>query len=74
MLGSGSTGSVQEALAGLLPAAGCAPLVPVLNAVYFAALLSLPAGLPGTALGPGWRSDNQVRFHCRWRLLGFAEA
>lgn len=46
MLGSGSTGSVQEALAGLLPAAGCAPLVPVLNAVHFAALLSLPAGLP----------------------------
>lgn len=29
---------------------------------------------PGATLGPGWRSDNQVRFHCRWWLLGLAEA
>lgn len=29
---------------------------------------------PGAALGPGWRSNNQVGFHCRWRLLGLAEA
>ena len=43
---AGGTGSVQEALAGLLPAAGGAPLVPVLDAIHFAALLSLPTGLP----------------------------
>jgi hypothetical protein len=29
---------------------------------------------PGTALGPGWRGDNQVRFHCRWWLLRLTEA
>lgn len=43
----GGVGSVQEALAGLLPAAGRAPLVPVLDAIHFAALLSLPTGFPG---------------------------
>lgn len=44
--GAGGTGSVQEALAGLLPAAGCTPLVPVLDAIHFTALLSLPTGFP----------------------------
>lgn len=29
---------------------------------------------PGAALGPGRRSDNQVRFHGRCWLLGLAEA
>lgn len=67
-------GSVQEALAGLLPAAGGAPLVPVLNAVHLAALFSFPAGFPGGALGPRWRRDDQVRLHGRRRLLGLAEA
>lgn len=39
-------GSVQEALAGFLPPAGRAPLVPVLDAIYLAALLGLPTGFP----------------------------
>ena len=46
-------GSVQEALAGLLPAAGGAPLVPVLNAVHLAALLSFPAGFPTRRVNEG---------------------
>lgn len=31
-------------------------------------------GSPGAALSTGWGGDNQVRLHCRWRLLGLAEA
>lgn len=72
--GASEAGSVQEALAGLLPPAGCAPLVPVLDAVHLTALLGLSTGFPGAALSTGWGGDNQVRLHCRWRLLGLAEA
>lgn len=67
-------GSVQEALAGFLPPAGRAPLVPVLDAIYLAALLGLPTGFPGAALGPGRRCDDQVRFCRGWWLLWLAEA
>lgn len=52
---AGGTGSVQEALTGLLPAAGRAPLVPVLDAVHLPALLSLPAGFPVTQESGGYR-------------------
>lgn len=45
-MGLGEAGSVQEALAGLLPPAGCAPLVPVLYAVHLTALLGFSAGFP----------------------------
>lgn len=49
-------GSVEEALAGFLPATGGAPLVPVLDAVHLTALLRLatdpPCG-PVAALGRG---------------------
>ena len=38
--------SVSEALAGLLPAAGRAPHVPILHAVHLPALLALSPGLP----------------------------
>lgn len=44
---------VQEPLAGLLPAAGCAPQVPALHAIHFPALLRIAAGLPGGAQGMG---------------------
>lgn len=73
-MGLGEAGSVQEALAGLLPPAGCAPLVPVLYAVHLTALLGFSTGFPGAALGPGRGGDNQVRLHCGRRLLGLAEA
>lgn len=45
-MGLGEAGSVQEALAGLLPPAGCAPLVPVLYAVHLTALLGFSTGFP----------------------------
>lgn len=45
-LGSGSF-SVQEALAGFFPAARCAPLIAVLDAVNLAAFLGFAAGFPG---------------------------
>lgn len=45
-LGEALGGSVQETLAGLLPAAGRAPQVPVVHAVHFPALLSITPGLP----------------------------
>lgn len=45
-MGLVEAGSVQEALAGLLPPAGCAPLVPVLNAIHLTALLGLSTGFP----------------------------
>ena len=44
--GLGAPASVNETLAGLLPAAGCAPHVPVLHAVHLPALLALSPGLP----------------------------
>lgn len=70
----GRTGSVQEALAGLLPPAGRAPLVPVLDAVHLPALLGLSTGFPAAALSPGRGGDDHVRLHGGWRLLGLAEA
>lgn len=39
-------GSVDEPLAGLLPAAGRAPHVPVLHPVHLAALFAFSSGLP----------------------------
>lgn len=39
--------SVEEALAGFLPAAGCAPLVSVLDAVNLTTLFGLAANPPG---------------------------
>lgn len=54
-----AAGSVQEAPAGLLPAAGPAPEVPALHAIHLPALLGIPSGLPrgGTKLGgQGWRA------------------
>lgn len=45
-MGLAEAGSVQEALAGLLPPAGCAPLVPVLDAIHLTALLGLSTGFP----------------------------
>lgn len=59
------TGSVQEALAGLLPAAGGAPQVPVLHAVHLPALFALSPRLParhretrsaGGRAGDPWRA------------------
>lgn len=44
--GSGGAPSVEEALAGLLPAARRAPHLPVLHAVHLAALLGLPPRPP----------------------------
>lgn len=44
---------VQEPLAGLLPAAGCAPQVPALHAIHFPALLRIAAGLPQADSNPG---------------------
>lgn len=46
--------SVNEPLAGFLPAARRAPHVPVLHAVHFPALLALSPGLP-QADCPSWR-------------------
>lgn len=45
-LGEALGGSVQETLAGLLPAAGRAPHVAILHAVHLPALLALSPGLP----------------------------
>ena len=42
----GARTSVGETLAGLLPAAGCAPHVAILHAVHLPALLALSPGLP----------------------------
>lgn len=50
-------GSVQEALAGLLPPAGCAPLVSVLNAVHLTALLGLSTGFPDREQNEGMSLD-----------------
>lgn len=46
--GGGTAGpcSVQEALAGFFPPAGCAPLVPVLDAVHLTALLGFTTNFP----------------------------
>lgn len=38
--------SVQEALAGFFPPAGCAPLIPVLNAVHLTALFGFTTDFP----------------------------
>lgn len=50
--GRAGPGSVQEALAGLLPPAGRAPQLPTLHAVHLPALLGVPAGPPGDTQGP----------------------
>lgn len=42
----GARASVSETLAGLLPATGRAPHVPILHAVHLPALLALSPGLP----------------------------
>lgn len=44
--GWASSGSVDEALARLLPAAGGAPHVPVFHAINLAALFAFTSGLP----------------------------
>lgn len=44
--GAAPCSSVDEPLAGLLPAAGGAPHVPVLHAVHLPALFALSPGLP----------------------------
>lgn len=55
--------SVQEALAGLFPAAGRAPLIPVLDAVNLAAFLGFAADFPGkTGIGGGEKKGNGVFF------------
>lgn len=61
--------SVQEALAGLLPAAGCAPQLSVLDAVNFPTLLGLAPNPPedqthsGQSAPGGHRVDNTTQKH-----------
>lgn len=62
--------SVEEALAGFLPAAGCAPLVSVLDAVNLTTLFGLAANPPEkTRRQKGQRMTSRLKLHAHERKL-----
>lgn len=77
MVSPGEWPGVRLSKQAVCPPAGLTPprLVPSVDSGDKSQEEALGAeALPGAALGPGWRRDNQVRFHGRWWLLGLAEA